>query len=164
MYNNDKVTFKLPDLLDEKLLILHGRSFGNRHICNMQQFNSALNTSNGILAAVLSSSYTSSAENISGRAEWLRHSGRAPSEPSETPQWRITLCRASRPLVASHIALRSPFHCFFSICRSPILNKHYGVVAYCDHTSEWVHWVHACIGIAMQSVTLQKSLLAFLLH
>jgi hypothetical protein len=22
-------------------------------------------------------------------------------------------------------------------------------VANCDHTSKWVHWVHACIGIAM---------------
>jgi len=38
-----------------------------------------------------------------------------------------------------------------------------GVVANCDHTSDWVHSVHACIGIAMQWVMLQKSLLAFLL-
>jgi len=38
---------------------------------------------------------------------------------------------------------------FFSLCRSPIWNKHSGVVANCDHTSDWVHWVHACIRIAM---------------
>jgi hypothetical protein len=38
-----------------------------------------------------------------------------------------------------------------------------GVVANCDHMSEWVHWVRACIGIAMLWVTLRKSLLAFLL-
>jgi hypothetical protein len=38
---------------------------------------------------------------------------------------------------------------FFSFCRPPTLNKHSGVVANCNHTSEWVHCVHACIGIAM---------------
>jgi len=108
--------------------------------------------------------WSPSAKNISVRAEWLRQSGRAPSEPSETPRWRITPRPASRPRVASHIALHSPFRRFFSLCRSPILNKHCGVVANCDHRSEWVHWVHACIGIAMQWVTLRKSLLAFLLH
>jgi hypothetical protein len=53
---------------------------------------------------------------------------------------------------------------FFSLCRSPILNKQSGVVANCDHTWELVHWVHACIEIAMQLVTLRKSLLTFLLH
>jgi hypothetical protein len=53
---------------------------------------------------------------------------------------------------------------FFSLCRSPIVDKHSGVVANCDHTSEWVHWVHACIGIAMQCVTQRKSLLTFLPH
>jgi len=103
-------------------------------------------------------------KNISVRAEWLRQSGRAPSEPSETPRWRITPHLASIPRVALHIALRSQFRSFFSLCRSPILNKHSGVVGNCDHTSEWVHWVHACIGIAMQWVTLRKSLLAFLLR
>ena len=36
-------------------------------------------------------------------------------------------------------------------------------MANCDHTSEWVHWVRACIGIAMLWVTLRKSLLTFLL-
>ena len=92
---------------------------------------------------------SSSAKNISVRAEWLRQSGRAPSEPSETPRWRTTPRPASIRRVALHIALRSPFRRFFSLCRSAILNKHSGVVANCDHTSEWVHWVHACIGIAM---------------
>jgi len=90
-----------------------------------------------------------SANSISVQAEWLRESGRAPSEPSETPWWRITLRLASQPRVALHIVLRSPFRHFFSLCRSPILNKHSGVVGNCDHMSERVHWVHVCIGIAM---------------
>jgi len=111
-----------------------------------------------------SSSSGASAKNVSVRAEWLRQSGRAPSEPSETPRWRITPRPASIPRVALHIALRSQLRSFFSLCRSPILNKHSGIVGNCDHTSEWVHWVHPCIGIAMQWVTLRKSLLAFLLH
>jgi hypothetical protein len=67
-----------------------------------------------------------SAKNISVRAEWLRQSGHAPSEPSETPQWRITLRAALIPRVALHIALRSLFHRFFSLCQSPILNEHSG--------------------------------------
>jgi len=108
--------------------------------------------------------HETSAKDISVRAEWLRHSGRAPSEPSETPRWRITPRPASIPRVALHISLRSQFRSFFSLCRSPISNKHSGVVGNCDHTSEWVHWVHICIGIAMQWVTLRKSLLAFHLH
>ena len=91
----------------------------------------------------------SSAKNISVWADWLRQSGRAPSEPSETPRWRITPRPASIPRVELHIALRSPFRRFFSLCRSPTLNKHSGIVANCDHTSEWVHCVHACIGIPM---------------
>jgi len=91
-------------------------------------------------------------------------SGRAPSEPSETPQWRITPRPGSIPGVTWPIALWLPFRHFFSLCGSPILNKHSGVVANCDHMSEWVHWVHACIGIAMQLVMLRKSLLTFLLH
>ena len=105
----------------------------------------------------------SSAKNISVQAEWLCQSGRAPSEPSETPRWRITPPTASIQRVAFHIALLSLFHWFFSFCRSPILNDHSGVVANCDHTSEWVHWVRACIGISMLWVTRRKSLLAFLL-
>jgi len=91
----------------------------------------------------------SSAKNISVQAEWLRQSECALSEPSETPRWRITPRLVSIPRVALHIALRSPFHCFFSLCWSPILNKHSGVVANSDHTSEWVDWVHVWIAIAM---------------
>jgi len=91
----------------------------------------------------------SSAKNISVRAEWLHQSGHAPSEPSATPQWRNTPRPASVPRVASPIALWLPFRCCFSLCQSPSLNKHSGVVANCDHTSEWVHRVHVCIGIAM---------------
>jgi hypothetical protein len=90
---------------------------------------------------------TTSAKNISVWADWLRQSGRAPSEPSETPRWRITPRPASIPPAELHIALRSPFRRFFSLCRSPILNKHSGVVANCDHTSEWVQCVHAYIRI-----------------
>ena len=93
--------------------------------------------------------WPSSAKNISVRAEWLRQSGRPPSERVETPRWWITPHPASILLVALHIALRLPFRCFFSLCRSPIINKHSLVVANCDHTSDWVHWVHACIRIAM---------------
>jgi hypothetical protein len=100
-----------------------------------------------------------SAKDISVRAEWLRQSGRALSEPSETLQWRITPPRVSIPHVVSPSDRR-----FFSLCRSPILNKSSAVVANCDHTSGWVHWVHACIEIATHSETLQNSLLTFLLH
>jgi len=105
-----------------------------------------------------------SAKNISVGPECLRQSGPAPSEPSETPRWRITPCPASIPHVALHISLRSPFCRFFSLCLSPILNKQSGVVANCDHMLEWVHRLHPCIGIAMKWVTLRKSLLPFLLH
>jgi len=82
---------------------------------------------------------TTSGKNISVRAEWLRQSGRAPSEPSETPRWQTTPRPAPIRHVALLIALRSRFHCFFSLCRYPIVNEHRGVVANCDHTSEWVH-------------------------
>jgi hypothetical protein len=47
----------------------------------------------------------SSAKNISVRAELLRQSGRAPSEPSEKPRWRITPRPASMPSIVLHIAL-----------------------------------------------------------
>jgi len=46
-----------------------------------------------------------SAKNISVWAEWLLHSGRAPSELSETSRWRSTPCPASIRGVALHIAL-----------------------------------------------------------
>jgi len=95
--------------------------------------------------------------------KYFRLGGMAPSEPSETPRGRITPRPPSIQRVAFHIALWSLFHRWFSFCRSPILNDHSGVVANCDYTSEWVHWVRACIGIAMRWVTLQKSLLTFLL-
>jgi hypothetical protein len=104
-----------------------------------------------------------SAKKYSVWAEWLRQSGRTPLEPSETPRWRITPRPASIQRVALYIALRSLFHCLFAFCRSPILNDHSGVVANCDNTSEWVHWVRACIAIAMRWVTLRISLLVFLL-
>jgi hypothetical protein len=104
-----------------------------------------------------------SAKKYSLRAQWLHQSGRPPSEPSETPQWRITPRPASIQPVALYIALRLLFHCLFAFCQSPILNDHSGVVANCDNTSEWVHWVRASIGIAMRWVTLRISLLAFLL-
>jgi hypothetical protein len=65
---------------------------------------------------------TASAKNISARAEWLCLSGRAPSEPSETYQLRITLRPVSIQRVAFHIALWSLFHRFVSFCRSPIVN------------------------------------------
>jgi hypothetical protein len=106
---------------------------------------------------------STSAKKYSVRAEWLRQSGRAPSEPAEKPRWRIIPRPASIQRVAFYITLRSLFHCLFAFCRSPILNDHSGVVANCDNTSEWVHWVRACIGIAMRWVTVRISLLAFLL-
>jgi len=66
---------------------------------------------------------TASAKNISVWLGWLHQSGRAPSEPSETPRWRITAHLASKPRVALHITLQSPFHRFFLLCRS-IRNAH----------------------------------------
>ena len=63
--------------------------------------------------------WSTSAKNISVRAEWLRQSGRAPSEPSETPRWQITPRLASLPCVALHIAVRSQFRRFFlRLCKS----------------------------------------------
>jgi len=79
--------------------------------------------------AASSQRLASSAKNISVHAEWVRKSGHAPSEQSETVQWRSTPCPASIPPVAFHIALRSQ--------------------ANYNHTMEWVHSVHTCIGIAM---------------
>jgi hypothetical protein len=96
--------------------------------------------------------FCTSAKNISVWADWLRQSGHALAEPSETPRWRITPLPASIPRVELHIALRSLFRRFFSLCQSPILNKQFCVLANCDHTSEWVHCVHACIGISMHKV------------
>jgi hypothetical protein len=121
---------------------------------------------NSIISSKVTYSFTTlrctSAKNISVRAEWLRQSGRAPSERSETLWWRITPRPASIPRLTLHIALRSLFHRFFLLCWSLILNERSGVVANSDHNSEWVHSVRACIGIAMRWVMLRKSLLAFL--
>ena len=71
--------------------------------------------------------HASSTKDKSVRVEWLRQSGRAPSEPSKTSRWQLTRCPPSIPCVALHIALPSQFHCFFSLSRSPILNEHCGV-------------------------------------
>ena len=106
---------------------------------------------------------TASAKNSSIRVEWLRRSRRTSSEQWETPRWQSTPRPESIQHVAFHIALWSLFHRFFSFCRSPRLNHHSGVVANCDHTSEWVCWVRGCIGIAMRWMIQQKSLLIFLL-
>jgi len=95
-------------------------------------------------------------------AEWHSHSQRGQTEPSETSQWRILPCWALIIHVPLHSTLPSQFHHFLLLCPSSILNKHSGGVANCDHTLECVHWVCACIGIAMQWVTLQKPLLTFL--
>ena len=54
------------------------------------------------------------------------------------------------PCVAFQIALWKLFHRFFTLCQSPNLNKQSSGGANCDHTSECVHWVQACIRIAMQ--------------
>jgi hypothetical protein len=83
--------------------------------------------------------------------------------PPETPRWGITWRPASIPPVVLHIALRSLCHCFFLLCRSPILKEHSNIVPSCDNASERVRSVCACIGIAMQWVTWQKSLLSFFL-
>jgi hypothetical protein len=79
-------------------------------------------------------------------SEWMR-SVRA---VRETPVADYSMPGVNATRVTLHIALRSLFLRFFSLCRSPNLIKHSGVVVNCDHTSECVHWVHASIGIAMQ--------------
>jgi len=84
---------------------------------------------------------TQSAKNISVRAEWLRQSGHAPSEPSETPRWQTTPCQARIGHVTLHIAIRLRFRRVVWLCRYPFVNDHRGVVANCDHTLELVHWV-----------------------
>jgi len=78
------------------------------------------------------------AKTISFWAEWIHQSGRSLSEPSEIPRWQIARRPASIPRVVSHIALQSQCPHFFSLCGSPILNEHPGVLANFDHKSEWV--------------------------
>jgi hypothetical protein len=102
---------------------------------------------------------TASAKNISVQVKWLRQSGRGPSEPSETPWWRLTPCLASIPRVAVYMALRSPFRRFFSFCRSPI---HSGVVA--TVTIGRNEFIGYTLESGLQWVTLRKPLLTFLLH
>ena len=72
------------------------------------------------------------------QAEWLRQGARTLSELSQSPRWQITLRPAPIPSVALHISLRSQFCRFFSLCRYSIVNKHCGIVANCDHMSEWI--------------------------
>jgi hypothetical protein len=112
---------------------------------------------------VLSGSNTASVKNISVRAEWLNQCGRHRPKPAEAPRWRITPCLASIMCVRLHIPFQSLFHRFFLLCWSPIVNERSSVVANFNHTSDWLHWVRACIRIATRWVTLPKSLLAFLL-
>jgi hypothetical protein len=81
-------------------------------------------------------------KNISVRAEWQIPSGRDPPELVEAHWWRITPCTSSIPHMALHFSLQTRFHHFFLLCRFPILNKHNGLLANCDHKSEWVHRVH----------------------
>jgi hypothetical protein len=69
-----------------------------RRPCELTHYCACLHTAFGPLT-----------KNISVRAEWLHKSGRAPSEPSETPRWWFTPRLASVPRIALHIALRSPF-------------------------------------------------------
>jgi len=76
-----------------------------------------------------------SAKKISVRAEWLHQSGRAPSEPSGTPRWQTTPRPAPIQCVALHIALRSPFCCFF------ISKKHFRLGGMAP--SEWTRSVRA---------------------
>jgi len=132
--------------------------------CRRFWFEEILNTSNSYPIYVHQQETFPSGRNGCGRDEWLRQSGRTPSKPSETPRWQITPRPASIPGVMLRIAFWTPFRRFFSLCQSPILNTHSGVVANHDHTSEWVHWVHTCIGIATQWVMQRKYLLTFLLH
>jgi hypothetical protein len=100
---------------------------------------------------------------ITVRGECLSLSGPAPLDPSLTTSRRNTLPAVLIQRVAFHVSLRLLFYHFCSFCRFLILNDLSCFVANCDHTSEWVHLVCTWIGIAMRWVTLQKSLLAFLL-
>jgi hypothetical protein len=77
-----------------------------------------------------------SAKNISVWVEWLRQSGRALSELSETPRWQITPRPAPIPGVALHMPLRSQFRRFLLLCWYAVVNEHGGVVANCNHCLE----------------------------
>jgi len=105
----------------------------------------------------------SSAKNNSVRKEWFRQSVRGPSERSERSLWRFTPRPVWIPGAASHIALSSQFHRFFLLYQSLIGNDHSDIVATIDHTSGWVHWALAWLGISMRWGKLRKPLLSFVL-
>jgi hypothetical protein len=73
-----------------------------------------------------------SAKHISVRTEWLGQSGRAPSEPSETPGWQITPCPASIPCIALHIALRLLVHRFLCSVGLLFSTNTLALKAHCD--------------------------------
>ena len=85
MHSNYQIASKLPDLQDQKSFTLRWCSYSEW--CRED----------------------ASANKYSVRAEWLRQSGHAPSEPSETPRWLTTPRLASMERVALYIALRSLF-------------------------------------------------------
>jgi hypothetical protein len=81
-----------------------------------------------------------------GPPVWTRSVGAVRDTPvADYPTPGISTTR-----VALHIALRSLFRHFFPLCWSPNMNNHSSVVANSDRRSEYVHWVHTCIGIAIQ--------------
>jgi len=94
------------------------------------------------ITANITSFLSTSAKDNSVQVGHLRQGGRAQSELSGTPRWQITTCPARIPRFVLHIALQSWFHCLFSLCWYRIVKWHCGVVANCDHMSEWVRWVH----------------------
>jgi len=112
-------------------------------------------------STALSTQYTTSVKSISVLAEWLRQSGCAPLEPPDIRRWWCTPRQGSMPFFALRMALRWLCCCFFSLGRYPTLNYHSGVVATCDHKSECIDWVYACIGIPMQCDAMKISLRFF---
>jgi len=86
--------------------------------------------------------WRSLAKTISIWVEWLHQSGCAPSEASVTPRWHTTPRPAPIQCVVVPIALWWRFCHFFSLCHYPIVNELCGVVANCDHNSEWFLYVH----------------------
>jgi len=91
-------------------------------------------------------------------SEWMR-SVRAVRDTSVV-EYSVSGINTTHRIVHHPLRAVSPFHLTLSVS---YLKEHSGVVANCDHSSEWVHLVHACIGIAMYWVILRKSLHVFLL-
>jgi len=137
-------------------------SYCNKLCSNTSEVVGSESPAAGICTISLSRAKQPWAKKYSVWAEWLHLSGRPPSKPTETPLWWITPRPVSIHRVALHDALRSQLNSLFVFCRSPILNDHSGVVTSCNHRTDWLHWVHGCIGIAMRWVTLWKSLLVSL--